>query len=777
MSSTSPDPPDYASANPRNANVTHAAIPVTLTSVKDSADQRHLTVTHGDPTLIGRASKSESKNLQPSPTNALFDCPVISREHAELKVNQWAPAGDQITITDKGSMHGTHVNGRKLERYKPMSLRSGDLLQFGTRVTRGQGMFKFLNTSLSADAETKRLATDTHDGVVVTFDRVIPDTQNSYTLAGSSPVNSRGGYHGQYISDESDRASEDAVSIISEISDNEDAHVGSSAKTTPEQPKSQPGSAEQPIDVESMPPPRRPTVINLDVDDHPYFGRVGTETQGKFKAIDLSDDDDDYAFNPKSPSLYSSRQNAQPNKFKVTDLIHNSIDKNADVLVPDSVSAARLLSPAEDEESVLDHNTGLTGLLNDGAETSSERDEDSEGSELNDEMEDWANEDEYENDDDDMEAADRLSDSDASDLNYCAVDATFEADEPNSYSAKKQVSPELGSTLPAKQAPPPASVLPKSSVTFNGGSSSYPTGPFKPAPQPYYDPVRASQPTKAPSLGSTTQFNPYVTYKPWPSASQPYRPYTYAAPTTSGPSGASVNPFTDVPRSSRWDIPPAPGSRGYTSVEPASTFGASGSFNYPTAQPYVYQPTIPYMQRLDGMQPYGFHHEWNDGPDLGGFKATSTPRGPGAMSKQAVGKLKVVEETSPTINKKIAVEDLLEVSTHAPKTVIKEVEEPTVLTVKKRKADEMLKDNWIVPAGSPPPETEAAVIDHVLDDAVGGQEPPARRKKAEEPTATKARRNVAGDMAKYAAAAAVGGVSTMAFLCSPLAERLLEWLA
>ena len=53
-------------------------------------------------------------------------------------------------------------------------------------------------------------------------------------------------------------------------------------------------------------------------------------------------------------------------------------------------------------------------------------------------------------------------------------------------------------------------------------------------------------------------------------------------------------------------------------------------------------------------------------------------------------------------------------------------------------------------------------------------EPPARRRKVEkEPS----RRNVAGGVAKFVAAATVGGVSTVAFLCSPLAERFIEWLA
>ena len=106
------------------------------------------------------------------------------------------------------------------------------------------------------------------------------------------------------------------------------------------------------------------------------------------------------------------------------------------------------------------------------------------------------------------------------------------------------------------------------------------------------------------------------------------------------------------------------------------------------------------------------------------------------------------------------------------------VDESLTSMTKKRKAEEMTADDVTVPpAQLEPTETAVNLLDQLLKEQDGAQEPPARRRKTEKPTVPKAASSMAGDMAKYAAAAAVGGASTVAFLCSPLAEKLLEWLA
>lgn len=68
------------------------------------------------------------------PANAYVDSPTISRDHAVLTAT--SPPSPSVFITDKGSMHGTMVNGNKLEPQKPHRLSNGDLLQFGANVTR-----------------------------------------------------------------------------------------------------------------------------------------------------------------------------------------------------------------------------------------------------------------------------------------------------------------------------------------------------------------------------------------------------------------------------------------------------------------------------------------------------------------------------------------------------------------------------------------------------------------------------------------------------------------
>jgi hypothetical protein len=88
---------------------------------------------------IGRASKNTTKkDLMPAANNAYIDSPVISREHAVLTVNADSGA-PHVYITDKNSMHGTFLNGEKLEIEVPKLLASGDKLQFGVDVNRGEG--------------------------------------------------------------------------------------------------------------------------------------------------------------------------------------------------------------------------------------------------------------------------------------------------------------------------------------------------------------------------------------------------------------------------------------------------------------------------------------------------------------------------------------------------------------------------------------------------------------------------------------------------------------
>ena len=85
---------------------------------------------------MGRASKTEQKQLVPAFDNAWIRNPVISRTHAEITMTE-SLGMSQIYIEDKKSSHGTFVNGKKIQ--EKLVLKSGDRLQFGSDVQRGDG--------------------------------------------------------------------------------------------------------------------------------------------------------------------------------------------------------------------------------------------------------------------------------------------------------------------------------------------------------------------------------------------------------------------------------------------------------------------------------------------------------------------------------------------------------------------------------------------------------------------------------------------------------------
>lgn len=110
---------------------------ISLTS-NTTDDHRTLELIPGKTYIIGRASKNKH-DMRPGPDNALFDCAVVSREHAELRSSPWQPPGRQVTLTDKRSLHGTTVNGSRLIPNSPFALKTGDVIKFGEKVARGDG--------------------------------------------------------------------------------------------------------------------------------------------------------------------------------------------------------------------------------------------------------------------------------------------------------------------------------------------------------------------------------------------------------------------------------------------------------------------------------------------------------------------------------------------------------------------------------------------------------------------------------------------------------------
>lgn len=82
------------------------------------------------PCKIGRSVAK----IKPEPNNAIFDCKVLSRNHALL----WQE-NSKFYIQDTKSSNGTFLNGNRLgksnEDSAPFDLTSGDIIQFGVDVT------------------------------------------------------------------------------------------------------------------------------------------------------------------------------------------------------------------------------------------------------------------------------------------------------------------------------------------------------------------------------------------------------------------------------------------------------------------------------------------------------------------------------------------------------------------------------------------------------------------------------------------------------------------
>ncbi|EKD13795.1 uncharacterized protein L3040_005587 [Drepanopeziza brunnea f. sp. 'multigermtubi'] len=104
-----------------------------------SIPNRTITLNHKNNSVpIGRASKTVNKGILAAADNAWFDSPVVSRNHAKLKLDF---DSKKLTIEDIGSMHGTFLNHKQLLSDDPTVINNGDDLVFGTEVKRGPETF------------------------------------------------------------------------------------------------------------------------------------------------------------------------------------------------------------------------------------------------------------------------------------------------------------------------------------------------------------------------------------------------------------------------------------------------------------------------------------------------------------------------------------------------------------------------------------------------------------------------------------------------------------
>lgn len=232
------------------ANLPPPAVTITLRATRPMSKQTRNILLHPDePVNVGRSSRSEVKNLSATTENGLFDCPVISRRHAELelKLNKWTEDGFQVSITDTGSMHGTLVNGQKLVPERPFQLREGDSIRLGESVNRAESESSYMRMSSPLTNTFK----DNYDGVTVTVETIRAAIKTPAAQVKSSQ-------HGISVPSDSE----------SDFDDEDDSDGGadlhpSSAHTTPDQGNAKSGS--QP--AISFPFPKGSNFITIEDDN------------------------------------------------------------------------------------------------------------------------------------------------------------------------------------------------------------------------------------------------------------------------------------------------------------------------------------------------------------------------------------------------------------------------------------------------------------------------------------------------------------------------------
>lgn len=636
-----------------------AAVSITLTPLSKSEDRRHITLYANRPVTIGRSSRSETKNLFPAEQNALFDCPVVSRKHAELefKPNSWDESSKQVMLTDKQSMHGTSVNGHKLQRDVPFQLKTGDLIKFGNQVAHANGTC--VNYCPKHQVFTDN-APDTHDGVVVSLRIIGTTTQDKLPVSATAKTTS-----GFRVPSESEYDSDGADSIDGQAQDQ---------VSTPEQNNAAPGSRQSPIDLDGD----KPTGSLCEIIDLDPPASAQRPFARPLPRTIVPDSLDPFIVNPL-PSLTGQPVNAafQPRTSQT--------------------------APDVDNDSVMHHNTGLNAILQAGtrgdsqgvdrsrrplAQTAEHHDDDSEDENaIGDEI-DAFYKDMSESDEEDDE--DQLSDSDASDLADDASEESLHSDEgPEEQPIKRPISPELGSF-----------------GTFGQPATNAPTRP---------------------------------------------RPYdVFQEPLT----GFWDSP-ADMDDSSRWDVGPD-GLKSTSNVTdpPSNTLASFGSktpfkhHNPLSAFGYAVAPVLPTMETIrpnhgiSFSQPEGAAHvPRRFDPEPIAQKTDAAMSRPEKPAKMSI--MNLVENRKNEIEQRIAPQLTVSVS--------------ATNNTNKRKADEISADveETLPEVAAPGPRTSAPVIT------------------SERPVKKARFQRAAAEAGKYAFGMALGGVGTIAFLCSPLAERLL----
>lgn len=115
--------------------------------------------------------------MKPKPDNAIFECRVLSRTHAQI----WYQDGN-FFLKDTGSSNGSFVNGKKLNDNEKQ-VKSGDVLQFGVDVDNNPRQTYSCVVSQIRCVQPDGSESDWTDNNSIPID--------NYTKANSSSVNSQ----------------------------------------------------------------------------------------------------------------------------------------------------------------------------------------------------------------------------------------------------------------------------------------------------------------------------------------------------------------------------------------------------------------------------------------------------------------------------------------------------------------------------------------------------------------------------------------------------------
>ncbi|EMC92130.1 hypothetical protein BAUCODRAFT_126141 [Baudoinia panamericana UAMH 10762] len=496
---------------------------ITLSPVGAKGLARHITIYAGLHQTIGRASRSDSKYSGPSANNTLFECPVVSRQHAELRYNPFRPVDQQVTIIDKDSMHGTYVNDERLDAHSPCPLRSGDLIRFGDKVVR---------------------AHDIHEGVVVRFE-ISDNSAFASTSQSASQVKSKGRGYTVPSDDGSDVSSDDDLSI--------EDYMRIRPLTPPikSQSHNKPGSQNEPIDLEA---PGAPTaVIELD-DDDDHEARTG--------AVD--------------PLTTAARQ---PNHS--ADVIWPSASQSTTKAGAENVASQLKIvkdTYADDDdhaESVCKHNTGLRQILNHQSPATADGGDDHDDAPILKKGEGTADDGDANSIvlfDHGLTADGELSPSEASDDSHDISEDEDEEDDdrPEARPSHRRPSTELGSPAP--------SVFEDSAAVdaYHGFGSPFASKQVQRVaeevivPRIKVDDIDSEHWASKPQSGSHKPATKAQTWSlphfsgPLPFSTAPSQPrydpvraslYTTSPPPQMHQPRAPASASTELPRNSRWDVP------------------------------------------------------------------------------------------------------------------------------------------------------------------------------------------------------------------------------